>query len=90
MELAVGVQRVQDVGSLDRIRPGGLTLNAQLMHGISPQQFAESVSSFLVPFYIALAAMNGIAAYLMWQKFEPRHVLPHPDAGLQYSRSPTR
>jgi len=39
------------------------------MHGISPQQFAESVSSFLVPFYIALAAMNGIAALLMWQKF---------------------
>ena len=33
------------------------------MHGISPQQFAETVSSFLVPFYIALAAMNGIAAF---------------------------
>ena len=41
------------------------------MHGISPQQFAETVSSFLVPFYLALAAMNGIAAYLMWQKFKP-------------------
>jgi len=41
------------------------------MHGISPQQFAESVSSFLVPFYLALATMNGIAAYLMWQKFGP-------------------
>ena len=41
------------------------------MHGISPQQFAESVSSFLVPYYLALAAMNGIAAYLMWQKSEP-------------------
>jgi hypothetical protein len=41
------------------------------MHGISPQQFAEMVSSFLVPFYWALAAMNGIAALLMWQKFGP-------------------
>jgi hypothetical protein len=41
------------------------------MHGISPQQFAEMVSSFLVPFYLALAAMNGIAALLMWQKFGP-------------------
>jgi hypothetical protein len=41
------------------------------MHGISPQQFAETVSSFLVPFYLALAAMNGIAALLMWQKFGP-------------------
>jgi Cytochrome b(C-terminal)/b6/petD len=41
------------------------------MHGISPQQFAEAVSSFLVPYYWALAAMNGIAAYYMWQKAEP-------------------
>lgn len=41
------------------------------MHGISPQQFAESVSAFLVPFYLALAAMNGIAAFYMWQKAEP-------------------
>ena len=41
------------------------------MHGISPQQFAESVSAFLVPFYIALAAMNGIAALYLWQKTEP-------------------
>ncbi len=41
------------------------------MHGISPQQFAETVSSFLVPYYLALAAMNGIAAYYMWQKAEP-------------------
>jgi hypothetical protein len=41
------------------------------MHGISPQQFAETVSAFLVPFYFLLAAMNGIAAYYMWQKAEP-------------------
>src|SRR6187200_3231361 len=39
------------------------------MHGLSPQQIAEMVSSFLVPYYVALAAMNGIAALLMWQKF---------------------
>jgi hypothetical protein len=41
------------------------------VHGISPQQFAETVSAFLVPFYIALAAMNGIAAYYLWQKTQP-------------------
>jgi hypothetical protein len=41
------------------------------MHGVSPQQFAENVSAFLVPYYLALAAMNGIAAYYMWQKAEP-------------------
>ena len=40
------------------------------MHGISPQQFAESASAFLVPFYLALAVMNGIAAYYLWQKTE--------------------
>ena len=42
------------------------------MHGISPQQFAETVASFLVPYYLALAAMNGIAAFLMWRKFAPQ------------------
>src|SRR4051812_35535660 len=42
------------------------------MHGLSPQQIAEMVSSFLVPYYWALAAMNGIAALLMWQKFGPK------------------
>src|SRR3954463_16785948 len=42
------------------------------MHGLSPQQIAEMVSSFLVPYYLALATMNGIAALLMWQKYGPR------------------
>ena len=46
------------------------------MHGLSPQQFAETVSAFLVPFYIALAAMNGIAAYCMWQKIRAGDVFP--------------
>jgi Cytochrome b(C-terminal)/b6/petD len=41
------------------------------MHGISPQQFAETVSAFLVPFYLALAVMNGVAAYHLWQKMQP-------------------
>lgn len=41
------------------------------MHGTSPQQFAETVSAFLVPFYLLLAVMNGIAAYYLWQKTEP-------------------
>jgi hypothetical protein len=41
------------------------------MHGYSPQ-FAETVASFLVPYYLALAAMNGIAAFLMWRKFPPQ------------------
>ena len=36
-----------------------------------PAQFAEMVAAFFVPFYLALAAMNGIAAYYLWQKTEP-------------------
>jgi len=41
------------------------------MHGISPQQFAETASAFLVPFYIALAVMNGVAALYLWKRTEP-------------------
>jgi Cytochrome b(C-terminal)/b6/petD len=39
------------------------------MHGLS-QQFAETVSSFLVPYYLMLALMNAVAAYYLWQKTE--------------------
>jgi hypothetical protein len=55
------------------------------MHGISPQQFAESVSSFLVPYYLALAAMNGIAAYYMWQHREPRTYFRTRLPGMKFS-----
>jgi hypothetical protein len=41
------------------------------MHGLSPQLFAENVSAFLVPYYLTLAAMNGLAAFYIWQKAEP-------------------
>jgi hypothetical protein len=55
------------------------------MHGISPQQFAETVSSFLVPYYWALAAMNGIAAYYMWQHREPRTYFRTRLPGMTFS-----
>jgi Cytochrome b(C-terminal)/b6/petD len=42
------------------------------MEGLSPQQMAAMVSSFLTPFYLVLAAMNGIAALLMWKRFKPK------------------
>jgi hypothetical protein len=42
------------------------------MHGISPQQFAEQVGSFLGPYYIALAVMNGVMSYYLWQQTEPK------------------
>jgi hypothetical protein len=36
-----------------------------------PPNFAEKVASFLVWYYAALAVMNGVAAYYLWQKVEP-------------------
>src|SRR3990172_6203084 len=41
------------------------------MHGISPQQFAETIAAFLVPYYVVLAIMNGVAALYLWRRTEP-------------------
>ena len=37
------------------------------MHGLTDAQFFERVASFLGPFYVALAVMNGLAALYLWQ-----------------------
>jgi hypothetical protein len=37
------------------------------MHGLSEAQFQYMVSSFLGPYYIALAIMNGLAALYLWR-----------------------
>lgn len=37
------------------------------MHGLSEAQFQDMVSSFLGPYYIALAIMNGLAALYLWR-----------------------
>lgn len=37
------------------------------MHFHNERAFAEAVASFLGPYYIVLALMNGIAAYYFWQ-----------------------
>ena len=55
------------------------------MHGISPQQFAETVAAFLVPYYWVLAAMNGIAAYYMWQKRKPVTYFEGRVSGVTFS-----
>ncbi len=36
-----------------------------------PADFPEKVASFLVWYYVALAVMNGMATYYLWQKVEP-------------------
>jgi hypothetical protein len=37
------------------------------MHGLSEAQFQEMVASFLWPYYISLAIMNGLAALYLWR-----------------------
>src|SRR4051812_28591793 len=54
------------------------------MHGLSPQQIAETVSSFLAPYYLALAAMNGIAAFLMWRRHEPKTYFDLPLGAVRF------
>jgi len=56
------------------------------MHGFDPQ-FGETVSAFLVPYYIALAVMNGIAAYYMWQRAEPITLfrIPLPGFAIRFT-----
>jgi hypothetical protein len=55
------------------------------MHGLSPQQIAETVSSFLVPYYIALAAMNGIAALFMWRRYGPKTYFEVPLGAAKFA-----
>ncbi|MCG8448630.1 MAG: hypothetical protein MI725_03495 [Pirellulales bacterium] len=38
-----------------------------MTHGLTDAQFYEMVASFLGPFYLALAAMNGLAALYLWR-----------------------
>ena len=38
-----------------------------MTHGLTDAQFFEKVSSFLGPYYIVLAAMNGLAALYLWR-----------------------
>jgi len=65
------------VGSWQSIAGGSLgpfshgyskTTDLQLMtHGLTEAQFLDLVTSFLVPYYLALAAMNGLAALYLWR-----------------------
>ena len=42
------------------------------MHGLSDAQFQDMVASFLGPYYIALAIMNGLAALYLWRSNQIR------------------
>jgi len=53
------------------------------MHGLTDAQFFERIASFLGPFYVALAVMNGLAALYLWQsgKLQTWFHLPLPGTG---------
>jgi len=38
-----------------------------MTHGLTDAQFLNTVASFLGPYYIVLALMNGIAALYLWR-----------------------
>ena len=52
------------------------------MHGISPEQFAGQVGTFLGPYYIALAVMNGIMALYLWKKTDEKPYFSFKLGGL--------
>ncbi len=54
-----------------------------MTHGLTDPQFFEKVASFLGPFYLALALMNGIAALYLWRSGQMKtwFHLPLPFAG---------
>ena len=57
------------------------------MHGLSEVQFQDMVSSFLGPYYIALAMMNGLAALYLWRSDQVRtwYSLPLPFVGKSFA-----
>jgi len=54
-----------------------------MTHGLSEAQFLSMVASFLGPYYIALALMNGLAALYLWRSDQIKtwFNLPVPFAG---------
>lgn len=57
-----------------------------MTHGLTEAQFLEIVSSFLGPYYIALAAMNGLAALYLWRTghLKAWFSLPIPFTGKRF------
>jgi hypothetical protein len=53
------------------------------MHGhVSPEVFLHQISGFLGSYYLALAVMNGVAAFLLWQRAEQRPLFQVPGTGM--------
>ena len=44
------------------------------MHGTSPEEFLTGIAGFLGCYYLALAVMNGVAAFYLWQTGKSREL----------------
>ncbi len=57
-----------------------------MTHGLTDAQFLDLVASFLGPYYIALAAMNGLAALYLWRsgQLNTWFSLPVPFVGKRF------
>ena len=51
------------------------------MHGLTDAQFLNRVASFLGPYYIALALMNGVAALWLWRTGKAKTLFTVPFGG---------
>ncbi len=63
-----------------------------MTHGLTDTQFFEMVASFLGPFYLALAIMNGLAALYLWRSDQMKtwFELPIPFVGQKIAISNAR
>jgi len=53
------------------------------MHGVDPAIFLRQISGFLGTYYLLLAVMNGVAAFLLWQGAARQRTFFHlPGLGL--------
>ncbi len=58
------------------------------MHGVSLDDFLRQISGFLGTFYLLLALMNGVAAYLLWQgTTRQREYFRFPGVGVPFTPS---
>ena len=57
-----------------------------MTHGLTNAQFLDLVASFLGPYYIALAMMNGLAALYLWRsgQLNAWFSLPVPFVGKRF------
>src|SRR5881394_28277 len=58
------------------------------MHGhVSYEEFLHGIAGFLGSYYIVLAMMNGVAAFMLWQKPEQKTLFNIPGVNFPITAS---